>query len=154
MLAEYVKTAEGTGSKSMVYLVDLLVEDERRHHRHFNELAASLKTEAELSGAEPVIPRLDLDLVDRAEMLNATERLLAHERADAKELKRLRKNLRDLEDTTLWGLLVDIMMRDTDKHIAILQFVADHAQRKSTGVRRERARQQGVSAASAGKIDV
>ena len=31
-----------------------------------------------------------------------------------------------MEDTTLWGLLVDIMRRDTDKHIAILKFARKH----------------------------
>lgn len=127
MLAEYVSTAKGTESKALAYLVDLLVEDERRHHRYFKELAASLKSEAELSGAEPAIPRMDFEMVDQKNLLDATKRLLDHEKDDAKELKRLRKELHDVQDTTLWGALVDVMMRDTDKHIAILKFVADHA---------------------------
>ncbi|HEX2785920.1 MAG TPA: hypothetical protein VHN36_20265 [Ilumatobacteraceae bacterium] len=127
MLEEYVATAEGTPSKALAYLVNLLVEDEHRHHRLFNELASSLKSEAELSGVEPVIPRLDLRLVDSADLLATTRRLLEHEQSDAAELKRLHKDLRDLQDTTLWGLLVEIMQRDTQKHIAILRFVADHA---------------------------
>jgi hypothetical protein len=118
---------EGTPSKALAYLVNLLVEDEHRHHRFFNELALSLKSEAELSGVEPVIPRLDLKLVDSADLLATTRRLLEHEQSDAAELKRLHKELRDLQDTTLWGLLVEVMQRDTEKHIAILRFVADHA---------------------------
>jgi rubrerythrin len=127
MLEEYVATAEGTPSKALAYLVNLLVEDEHRHHRLFNQLASSLKSEAELSGVEPVIPRLDLKLVDSADLLATTRRLLEHEQSDAAELKRLHKELRDLQDTTLWGLLVEIMQRDTEKHIAILRFVAHHA---------------------------
>ena len=127
MLEEYVTAAEGTQSKALAYLVNLLVEDEHRHHRFFNELASSLKSEAELSGVEPVIPRLDLRLVDSADLLATSRRLLEHERSDAAELKRLHKELRDLQDTTLWGLLVEIMQRDTEKHIAILKFVEDHA---------------------------
>lgn len=128
MLEEYVATAAGTQSKALAYLVNLLVEDEHRHHRFFNDLASSLKSEAELSGVEPVIPRLDLRLVDSADLLATTRRLLDHERSDAAELKRLHKELRDLQDTTLWGLLVEVMQRDTEKHIAILRFVADHAE--------------------------
>jgi rubrerythrin len=127
MLEEYVATAEGTPSKALRYLVNLLVEDEHRHHRFFNELASSLKSEAELSGVEPVIPRLDLRLVDSADLLATTRRLLEHERSDAAELKRLHKELHDLQDTTLWGLLVEVMQRDTEKHIAILRFVEEHA---------------------------
>ena len=127
MLKQYVDTAEGTDSKAFEYVIKLLVEDELRHHRMFNELAASLKSEAELSAEDPVIPRLDFDRIERTELLRMTRDLLAHERDDAAELKRLRKELRDVEDTTLWGLLVDIMARDTEKHIAILKFVVDHA---------------------------
>ena len=127
MLAEYVATAGGTKSKALSYLIDLLVEDERRHHRFFNELASSLKSEAELSADDPVVPRLDFDRVDRADLLASTKQLLERERSDAAELKRLRKELHDVEDTTLWALLVDVMSRDTEKHIAILRFVERHA---------------------------
>lgn len=138
MLEEYIATAAGTDSKALSYLINLLVEDERRHHRHFNELASSLASEAELRGVDPVIPRLDLDRVDRADVLEVTKRLLEHERSDSAELKRLRKELHDVEDTTLWGLLVDIMLRDTDKHIAILRFVAQHAKPKRSALRRSK----------------
>jgi rubrerythrin len=127
MLQEYATIAEQTESKALAYVINLLLEDERRHHRFFNELAASLKSEAELSGVEPVIPRLDLRRVARAELLEITDRMLESEKSDALELKRLRKDLKDVEDSTLWGLLVDIMSRDTEKHVAILRFLADHA---------------------------
>ncbi|MDW3216271.1 MAG: hypothetical protein R8G01_19935 [Ilumatobacteraceae bacterium] len=130
ILEEYVSVAETTDSKALAYLINLLVEDERRHHRYFTELASSLKTEAELTRADPVIPRLDLDQVDSADLLEVTHRLLKHERADAKELKRLQKELHDLQHTTLWVILVEIMKHDTDKHIAILKFVADNARPK------------------------
>ena len=130
MLSEYAAIAEATESKALNYVINLLLDDERRHHRYFNELALSLKSESELSGDDPVVPRLDLDRVDRVELRETTERLLEHERADAKELERLRKELRDVKDTTLWGLLVDIMFRDTEKHIAILRFVEQHTPSK------------------------
>jgi hypothetical protein len=55
-----------------------------------------------------------------------TDQLIDRERADLKELKELQKDIRDLRDTTLWSLLVDLMQRDTDKHIAILRFVQTH----------------------------
>jgi hypothetical protein len=56
-----------------------------------------------------------------------TDRLLAAERDDAKELKRLAKSLRDLRETTLWVLLVELMQADTAKHIKILSFIHDRA---------------------------
>lgn len=136
MLEEYVATAEASESKAMSFLINLLVEDEHRHHRFFDQLASSLKSESELRGVEPVVPRLDLNRVDRDDLLEVTNRLLENEKSDAAELKRLRKELRDVEDTTLWALLVEIMMRDTDKHIAILKFVADHVAPKKSAFRR------------------
>jgi rubrerythrin len=130
MLSEYAALAESTESNALRYVINMLLEDERRHHRYFNELAMSLKSESELSSEEPVVPRMDFDRLDRDDLRDVTERLLDHEKSDAKELERLRKELRDVKDTTLWGLLVEIMMRDTDKHISILKFVHQHAPSK------------------------
>ncbi len=52
---------------------------------------------------------------------------MENEQKDARELKRLQRELRMVKDTSLWGLLVDLMQRDTRKHIAILRFVRNHA---------------------------
>jgi hypothetical protein len=129
LLEEYVEIAYTTPSKALSYLLRLLVEDEQRHHRQFADLLSSLKSEAELRAEEPVVPRLDFHRDDREGVLATTRRLLAHEESDAAELKRLRRELRDLEDTTLWGLLVEVMQRDTEKHIAILRFVEKHTKK-------------------------
>jgi len=126
LLREYAAVAETTDSKAFAYLVNLLITDERRHHGTFEALASSLKTEAELSGQEPEIPYLDLDRADRAQVREMSERLLEQERQDAEELKRLHRELRSVKDTTLWDLLVSNMRADTDKHIAILEFVVRH----------------------------
>ena len=126
VLKEYAAAAEKTDSKAFAYLVNLLIDDERRHHGTFAALASSLKTEAELGGAEPEIPYLDLDRADRAQVRELSERLLEREKADAKELKQLHGQLRGVKDTSLWDLLVSNMRRDTDKHIEVLEFVLRH----------------------------
>jgi hypothetical protein len=126
LLEEYTNAAEATDSKALSYLVGLLVEDEHRHHRLFAELASALKTSAEFSPEDPPVPRLDFDRVDPTAIVAMTERLLRREQNDARELKRLQRDLRDVRDTTLWSLLVELMQRDTDKHIAILRFVRRH----------------------------
>jgi rubrerythrin len=130
LLEEYSAVAEQSKSKAFTYLVKLLIEDEVRHHRIFTELARSLKTEAELR-SDPIIPSMDFVRADRAAVLDATKRLLANEEQDARELKRLQHELRDVKDTSLWSLLVDLMQRDTQKHIAILRFVKKHTGRRS-----------------------
>jgi rubrerythrin len=130
LLQAYAEAAEATESRAFAYLVKLLIEDEQRHHRLFAEMAASLKSEAEMQPAEPIIPRMDFDRVDPAPLREATGRLLENEKKDREELKQLRRELRFFEDRTLWTLLVDLMQRDTDKHIAIIGFAQRHANRR------------------------
>jgi len=132
LLDEYSAVAEQSQSKAFSYLVKLLIEDEIRHHRIFTELAESLRTDVETTGKDPIIPDMDFNEVDRAAVLDATKQLMANEEQDARELKRLQRELRDVKDTTLWSLLVDLMQRDTQKHIAILRFVKKHASNETT----------------------
>jgi rubrerythrin len=131
LLEEYSAVAERSPSKAFSYLVKLLIEDEIRHHRLFAELASSLRTDAELRREDPVVPYMDFVQADRAAILDATKQLIANEEKDARELKRLQHELRAVKDTTLWSLLVDLMQRDTQRHIAILRFVRRHSGRRS-----------------------
>jgi len=129
LLVEYEDAVGATDSKAMAYLVNLLIEDEKRHHQLFLELAASLRNLTEGSGAQPLVPEMDFGRADKAALLPLIERLLARERQDEHELKQLRHELRDLRDTTLWSILVELMERDTAKHIALLRFARRHTKR-------------------------
>jgi hypothetical protein len=126
VLEAYVAAADATDSKALAYVVKILIEDERRHHMLFQELADSLKHEAELRPGDPAIPRLDFQRVDRSAVRDLTDQLVDREQADLRELKKLQKSVREIKDTTLWSLLVDLMKRDTKKHIAMLRFVQKH----------------------------
>jgi rubrerythrin len=126
ILREYIDAADGTTSKALRYLVDLIVADERRHHRMFIELARSLAGPGGPGGSEPLVPHLDLHRVDRAGTLEIVGRLLQREMEDKRELKALQRQFKEFQDTTLWGLIIDLMRRDTDKHIAILRFAKKH----------------------------
>ena len=126
ILDEYARAAAATQSKALAYLIEILMEDERRHHRWFAELASSLASDASFSGTEPAVPYMDFHRADRAAVRDVTDRLLDHEKSDERELIRLQRELRDVSGTTLWGLLVELMQRDTDKHIAVLTFVKKH----------------------------
>ena len=70
---------------------------------------------------------MDLHHAQGAAVLEATATLIQREEDDARQLKKLHRELGDLKDTTLWDLLVDLMERDTQKHIAILRFAQRHA---------------------------
>lgn len=126
-LGEYVAAAERTGSDALRYLVGLIVEDEKRHHQMFVDLAASLKAEIESNVVGVLVPSLDLRSGAQSEIAEVLNRLLQTELKDKQELKRLRRKLRCVEDTTLWALLVELMQHDTAKHIAILKFARSHS---------------------------
>jgi rubrerythrin len=128
-LQAYAEAAAETDSKAFAYVVGLLNEDERRHHALFISLAESLRVEAELRTDEPSVPYLDLERTDTEKVRALTRQLLHDEENDARELKRLHRLLHDVKDTTLWDLIVELMRRDTDKHIAVLEFVLRHTDR-------------------------
>jgi hypothetical protein len=54
-----------------------------------------------------------------------TKRLLASEKKDRAELRRLRRRLRSYSGT-IWPLLIDLMRSDTQKHIHILRYLVRH----------------------------
>lgn len=129
-LEEYRRAAAETRSKAFAYVVGLLIEDEKRHHELFRALAQTVRSEAELMPGSPVIPNMDFDRVDSEKVRRVSLELLRNEDEDAKELRRLHDHLQEVQHTTLWDLVVGLMRRDTDKHIAILEFVLAHTPRQ------------------------
>ena len=127
LLHEYQQAAADSRSPAFRYLVSLIIDDEIRHHRLFQELADSLRNDAEMHPEEPPIPRIVNWGPDPAFLVELSERLARHEQMDLTELRRIRKEMDDLKDTTLWVLLVRLMELDTEKHIAIAEFVKRHA---------------------------
>jgi rubrerythrin len=127
LLVTYQQAASFSRSPAFRYLAELIVEDELRHHRMFEELAESLRADAEMRPESPRIPRLDQWGDDRERVVGLAEELIAQEKRDADELHRLAKELRDVKDTTVWQLLVRLMEMDTAKHIEILKFGRKHA---------------------------
>jgi rubrerythrin len=127
LLVDYQQAAGESGSDAFRYLASLIAEDEIRHHRLFEELAEALRTEAEFRPVDPVVPRLDGWGANPKRVVELTEQLIAQEERDASELRRLSKMLREVKDTTLWRLLVQLMEMDTAKHLAILEFARQHA---------------------------
>jgi|SRR5579875_641340 len=108
------------------YLVALILDDERRHHRLLAELANAVAWGSLRRAPVPSVPSLFGTTPRNGNVHELTRALLATERRDRRELHRLRKRLRDYEDTTLWPLVVEIMALDTEKHIRILEFLAHH----------------------------
>lgn len=128
VLARSEALAQDVRSPTVRYLVEFILEDERRHHRIVEELANSIAWDGcERDGEVAKVP----DLGPRGEtsdFMAETRRLLAIEKQDRRELRRLRKQLHNdnYDDTTVWALLVDTMIVDTGKHMRILRFLLNH----------------------------
>jgi rubrerythrin len=131
LLAEYQKLAEEANSPAFSYLVQLIIEDEIRHHKLFLELASTLRTDAEFRSEEPLVPRPGGWGPEPRRVAAISQLLIDQEREDKRALRRLERELDDFKDTTLWYLLVKLMEADTNKHIQILKFVRRHARRSS-----------------------
>jgi rubrerythrin len=130
MLAEYERVSASATDPATRYLIDLILDDERRHHRMLVELATAMAWET-LGNAESPVP--SLGWAPAEELATATRTLRHYEEADRRELQALRKKLRQFEETTLWGLIVQIMILDTEKHATILSFLERHARRGLSG---------------------
>ncbi len=125
VLARYERFAHEARSPAARYLVGLIMEDERRHHRMLVDLANAIAW-GEWRPVCDMVPDLDPNITDSA-VAEATKELLDAEQRDHAELRELRKKLRDYRDTTLWDLVADLLMMDTDKHLRILRFLIGHA---------------------------
>jgi hypothetical protein len=63
------------------------------------------------------------------------DRLLKFEKADLATSQSLRREIRDVRTSTLWGMLIELVIADTKKHITVLKFLrARLAERKVSGV--------------------
>jgi rubrerythrin len=128
VLTEYRQLAEDeSAAPSVRYVARLILDDEIRHHQTFQDLAEAIRQMGELRTEDEPIPSLRGLRADADRVVAAADRLIAVEKEDARELKELAKELADVQETTLFGLLVDVMRRDTDKHLAILKFLRARA---------------------------
>jgi hypothetical protein len=121
LLATYEDLANRTTQEGVRYLIDLILEDERRHHRMLEEIANSMAwgaTSGSPEGSTPAFP-----LAVGAELLEQTKVLRKSEKSDYREMRKIRRRLRPFARTTLWALVVDLMILDTKKHEAILHFI-------------------------------
>lgn len=126
VISAYREQAEAPDTPEAArYLIRLVLEDEERHHRVLHEIMTAIGNGIAWRHDPDAVPNLPFGPPDRA-LAEATDRFIATERGDQKQLRALRKELRPFRDTSLWALLVELMEQDSAKHIRILTFIADH----------------------------
>ena len=124
LVDRYEALAERAGGH-VAYLLKMIMEDEARHHRLFAEWRNALQSNAEFREVVPQVPHLSRS-DDAAAVRAAAKEFLEVERADERELHHLQKKLKDVKETTIWNLLVEMMELDTRKHQMILEFLEKH----------------------------
>ena len=124
MLHHYERFALDAEAPETRYLVLLILDDERRHHRLLVEMANAIAWGMSEHSPDPAVPDLTHKDAGNRDLAAHTKRLIDAEEQDRIELKRLRKRLRPFKDTTLWELIVDLMLLDTEKHVQILRAIA------------------------------
>lgn len=127
-LAEYEQLVEKCDDPGIRYLAELILDDERRHHRVITEMLHQIESFLWEVDVEPQVPYLRVHR--DAELREATEQLLKFEREDAAELRKLRKRMKSQTSSSMLPLLVDLMIHDTSKHIAILKLIRDHVKKR------------------------
>lgn len=126
MLGTYAELAERSPNEFVRYLLTMLLEDETRHHRIFQELTNALVGSANLTRIDPSVPTVTR-ISDPGQLRDLTATLLRLEEDDQRELRRLHKELKSVRKTTLWDLLISLTELDTEKHKLILEFVHTRA---------------------------
>jgi rubrerythrin len=130
-LRSYAHLAEETQSDRVRFLIQMVIDDEVRHHRLFQDMVHWLR--AEHSGRPDMETRIGPDAglgvgEEREHLLELTERLLEMERDDERELKELGKIVTEVADTAWWITLVEAMRLDTRKHIMLMEAIKDLAE--------------------------
>lgn len=118
----YASFAEETSSETVRYLVRLILDDERRHHRILLDLANAVRAEATLEMREGRVPFMDVHSHDEA-LHEATERFLAVEREDLVQMRRLIRQAAGAGGTELEEFVLGLLREDTERHIKILKFI-------------------------------
>jgi hypothetical protein len=121
LLATYESLAAESTDASVRYLVNLILEDEHRHHRLLAQLSNAMAWGTAERPPVETVPGLPSAI--SGPLLEQTRRLRKAEQADYRALADLKKRLRPFADTTLWVLVIDLMLLDTKKHATILEFL-------------------------------
>ena len=122
ILESYRLVVERSSAGEVIqFLVKLILDDEKRHHQVFAQMANEFRSFLWEIPVEPSSPTLETHA--DPDLLAETKRLLAFEKKDAQEPKRLRQILKSGQPSSLNPLMVELMLLDTAKHIAILEHI-------------------------------
>lgn len=129
-LRSYAHLAEETKSDRVRFLIQMVIDDEVRHHRLFQDMIHWMRSEH--SGRDDIESRIGNKAAvgvgdEREHLIEMTDRLLEMEEDDERELKELQKIVTEVADTAWWSSLVEAMRLDTRKHIMLMEAIKELA---------------------------
>jgi rubrerythrin len=125
-LRSYAHLAEETKSDRVRFLIQMVIDDEVRHHRLFQDMIHWMRSEH--SGREDIESRIGTKAAvgvgdEREHLVELTDQLLKMEQDDERELKELERIVTEVVDTAWWSSLVEAMRLDTRKHIMLMEAI-------------------------------
>jgi rubrerythrin len=121
-IQEYQEIASRTKNETIRFLVNLILEEEAKHHRLLQAMTQTLR-ESLTWQSRPDALHFSGELgIDKEEIRRATERFLAEERDGIRRCKVMKKESKKLY-YGLFEVLFDVMIRDGQKHEQLLKYI-------------------------------
>lgn len=125
VLQEYAHLAAETQSDQIRFLINMILDDEVRHHRIFQQMVNWIR--AEHAQRDDIETSIGLSPPsggpERHHIIELTDKMLELERKDDAALRELEKMVTEVADTAWWGTLVEAMRLDSRKHIKLMEGV-------------------------------
>jgi len=120
---EYLRTASGDPVVGLV--MQLILDDEARHHRLLKRIEASLRDAIDWTRSPEALPlSTSPEPPVTASLVETASALIKEEHTGARFLRDLAHRDKDV-GAGLQSLLIEMMAMDSDKHARLLQFVHD-----------------------------
>jgi hypothetical protein len=111
------------------YLMSLILEEEKRHDELLTAMANEVRRSLVWEQGERPLPSISATGEERKQLLSQAERFLEAERSGKRQLDTLQHAVHTFDrGQGILSLVVEMMAFDTQKHIAILDYIRKHLQ--------------------------
>ena len=121
-LQSYKELAGKSDNRVVKFLLQMIVSDEEKHHAITSAMASTLKSDLDWTNRDDAIRGLYDLKADKEKLLSLTEDFIQVEKEGIREYRSLIKESKGYY-RDLFGLLFRSMIRDSEKHIEILEFL-------------------------------
>lgn len=130
-LAQYEYLRNASDDPVIALVVQLILDDEARHHGLLKRIEATLRDAIEWSHSPAALPvTVHLQGPGTAKLVETATQLIKEEHSGAHYLRDLANRDRDAS-AGLQSVLIEMMAMDSEKHAHLLQFVHDRLAARS-----------------------